>query len=246
MLAALGTQPFLRRLDDAQAERLLGLAVRENASVLIEPTSDPPSPVLIGHVLSGDSDGMVLVLNSDDSPVVESLCKREWEVRVLLGEQTYSFVTRILETDNRGPSLAAYIPWPEQLYAEMRRKYQRFRFAEPSSVQLAWQYQGCRFSATGELCNVGADGMAVLIDNTADNIAEGTALTVQFKLPACPDFFVVPAFVRALTSAGDAAHIIVRIRFHRGASEKTDHALAVLDQFLHEYIAGKAVREQSI
>lgn len=237
---------FLRRLGDAQANRTLALAIRENASVLIEPAGDASSPVLIGNILSGDDNDLLLILNPDDRVQHEALCETEWEVRLLLGEQTYSFPTPILETDHTGPSLAARIPRPRTLFADVRRKTQRFRLAESSSVELSWIDQGRFFFVSGQLCNVSADGLAFLTDSSAaDQLAAASSLTAQFDLPGCPERFRLPASVRAVTPAGTPACNIVHMQFQRRTSGQTEHLLTALEQFLQNRIQKRPLWEQS-
>jgi hypothetical protein len=245
MSADVSTQIFLRRLNHEQTHRTVRIAVRENAPVLLEPKTVPEPGEFTGHIHGGNEDDFVVVLNPNQDRMSDYLNSEEWVARVLLGNDTYQFLTRIVETDFTGPSAAVRLAVPQTLYVEARRKYQRLRFAESSTVELVLDKTDGPQSAVGKLCNISAGGLAVLMtEEVVDRLGPGTGMTVKFTLPGCPDTYAIPVSVRAITPAGSPDSIILRMEFDRDASGEAAGAVVALERHLDSFLGRKRPPEQ--
>jgi len=245
MATHLITEPFLRQLGSDQTRRALKLAVRERASIMLESDQNSAAAEYIGYILDGNENGLVVILNANANLAADPRnIDRRWNVRFFLGEETYLFSARILDIDGTGPLPAIRLALPDGLFAEARRKFQRARFAESADVEITFVDDRPPASATGKLCNVSADGIAVLVDEniTRDRPPHPT-VTVRFDLPHCGEPFVLPSFVRALTPAGTHEKTIIRLQFVRNASVRSDRLLQNLQRYLDDYFGRKLVQE---
>lgn len=239
MMGSVMVESFLRRLGEEQARRILRIAIREQSAVLLESGRDLSSNDQAGYILGGDDDSLTVILSQREGLASDTkTSEKELDCRIFLGEETYFFTTRIVEVDRVGPSPAVRIALPKTVFVEGRRQCQRARFAESSSVEIAGKDHGVPWVAKGKLCNVGADGIAVLVAReAADRMSEEESLTVSFQLPGCASAFALSAFVRGKTPASAPDRVILRTQFVRGCTAEMEKHLDVLSGYLDDHFS---------
>ncbi len=221
----------LLALDDQRTARLLELTGRQRAPILLAVRSLPDQELLIGHVVSLDSESIYVRLDEATRADCRALPAAYCDATLLLGRERFHFETAVLGVITEDGRILVEMIRPAQVGRWQRRRFARSDLRDSVAVHLRESDGTSAWCCTGALLNVGGDGLACRVDHAdADRLSIDDRLATRFDLGSAGAPFTFIAAVRAKTPAGDADKIVLGLQFE--IDVKTRPMQDRLDRFL--------------
>lgn len=218
-------------LDDRRIARLLELAGRQRAPILLSVSSVPDHDALKGHIVSVDSESIYARVDDATEADRQALPTACCEVTVALGGERFHFETAVLGVIGEDGRILVEMIRPTRVDRLPRRGCNRCDLHESVAVHLRDPDGASAWCCTGTLLNVGRDGLACRVDRAdADRLSIDDRLATRFDLLSADAPFTFVASVRAKTPAGDADKIILGLQFEIDVQTVTTQDR--LDRFL--------------
>lgn len=209
-------------LTTRQAARVLAQAVRQRATVELEPRPETHNALLWGHLV-GRQDHVLLVDLHDTGHQISlaGLTGAMCDVRTILSGQLCLFSTHILDAVDQGIPQRLVVAVPDTIQVANRRRFARKQPHESIPVRLL--VPGGHPPLVGTLVNIGASGLACRATGpTLDELLLiGDEVDIEFVLPWAADIYTLPAIVCSKSRDGDEGLMTVGFEFVNRDNEQT-------------------------
>jgi c-di-GMP-binding flagellar brake protein YcgR len=204
-------------LGKVQSVRVLAQALRECASIVVEPRTFEEGSAFEA-VLSEQSEGTICIRLKNTGALPAHLLPGAYcGCRLTLGQIQYAFETHVVEarTDEAGSVVG--LARPESLAVFDRRRSPRASLARSCDVYIRWGPSLRPRVAAGKLLNLSLQGMACQVDQaTAADMLIGDSIEAAMPGDADGEPIELPAILCNKTPGASEATYLLGLEFTQG------------------------------
>ncbi len=231
MLAMNTTEtPFTFGLDARQSNRVLELAARACAVVVLTPRTDEKLQ-LWGPIEAQSDESLWISLDEANIGYVEDLQSVCCDGVLELGDARYLFDTNILAFRGSDDCMSVEVASPCKIRVIQRRRFCRAQLQESSEIELldtnAAPADGDDLrSHLGAMLNVSVEGLACRVPTeTSDAFRPDQELQVRFTVLSDPEPFEFTALLKSKTPGGTPGMTVLGLHFKHSPNESAYHRL---------------------
>ena len=231
-------------LTSRQAARVLAQALRNAATLTLEPRIWPDGPVLRAKLTARNGNLLTVELeDARDEPALATLVGVFCDVQTVLSGHLYLFSTCVVDVAENLVPPRLLLATPYELQLVNRRRLERRLLAQPSPVQMSTEAN--TQPPMGELLDISGDGLACRVPRAdlEDVLLVGDAIRVSFELPGHGGFFDLPALICNKAASDGDEYMTVGLQFDRSDDPAARDALYRLRGIVCGEVAGTTESE---
>lgn len=206
-------------LSTGQSSRTLEQAVRNQATVLIEPRMWIDGEGLKGRLVAADAASIAAHITETPVAGLGMIVGMYCDAAIVLGRDRFLLSTFCRAATESKGEWRVELARPERLQVQQRRRFWRVQLARPSEVRVRWEEKGTRGRTVGQLYNISGEGMACMVmAEPVASLSVGDALRVSFRLPDVDRVFEMGAVLCSKTPAAAVGGVILGMQFLEPAS----------------------------
>lgn len=221
---------FCYELTDRQSARVIEQAIREQATIRLDPHYSSGLEPFAVQMTGEDAEYLTFHILEDQGDAGQGLMPGQYcQAQFSLGESVYLLSVYVIELD--AASLTLKTGRPKLVQILERRKFIRTSVAAPTMLTLRWLSQDRQAQAS--LFNVGGGGLAFRVSkDLGDDIAVGDLLEIDFELQGIPRQFTFKVNICNKTITSDEQSVIVGSQFQEAPEDSQLGDLDELRRFL--------------
>lgn len=205
-----------------RAEEMLAEAVRAKTQIQLAPSESFLRPCVWGVLTEADEGKLVIEIERVSATPEQLYRLRRLYATLELRESRFFFDAVLLDAANVwGRGTLVEFNWPPIIAVEERRRSQRRKFRQPSTVTLTIVDGSAERSLQASVLNVSLHGMACKLgEEEACGLSVGMRLHADMRIGGSPERFEETVVIANVTPAGSPGHVVLGMEFVKKPSQR--------------------------